>query len=213
MFPIQGYHVRPRDGLHFVRLFADAQFYSLPCLISQLFESEIFIQIGDWNFQIPRDVFSSPGDSPNFFSLTFEAFFATPGEVFPGLDRQGLLRPPAIIPPMVLNRSAEVFAELLHFLKGLEQKLTPHSISYNLRQQSTEIVIQLQDIQKMGVQLVSDGCSPSRTASPGGASVRYSRPLVDDKSHELIVEIGDENTRIDLNTMRADFYGSTKTRI
>ncbi|EEH39531.2 hypothetical protein PAAG_08801 [Paracoccidioides lutzii Pb01] len=102
-FPNQGYHVRPRDGLYFVRLFADAQFYSLPRLISQLFESEIFIQIGGRNFQIPRDVFSSPGDSPNFFSLTFEAFFATPGEVLPGLDRQGLLRPPAIMPPMVLN--------------------------------------------------------------------------------------------------------------
>jgi hypothetical protein len=25
---LQGYHVRPRDGGHFVRLFADAQFYS-----------------------------------------------------------------------------------------------------------------------------------------------------------------------------------------
>ena len=25
---LQGYHVQPRDGTHFVRLFADAQFYS-----------------------------------------------------------------------------------------------------------------------------------------------------------------------------------------
>jgi hypothetical protein len=25
---LQGYHVNPRDGEHFVRLFADAQFYS-----------------------------------------------------------------------------------------------------------------------------------------------------------------------------------------
>lgn len=25
---LQGYHVQPRDGKHFVRLFADAQFYS-----------------------------------------------------------------------------------------------------------------------------------------------------------------------------------------
>jgi hypothetical protein len=28
---LQGYHVRPRDGGHFVRLFADAQFYSCKC--------------------------------------------------------------------------------------------------------------------------------------------------------------------------------------
>lgn len=25
---LQGYHIQPRDGTHFVRLFADAQFYS-----------------------------------------------------------------------------------------------------------------------------------------------------------------------------------------
>lgn len=25
---LQGYHIKPRDGTHFVRLFADAQFYS-----------------------------------------------------------------------------------------------------------------------------------------------------------------------------------------
>lgn len=30
---LQGYHVRPRDSTHFVRLFADAQFYNCetPC--------------------------------------------------------------------------------------------------------------------------------------------------------------------------------------
>ncbi|KAJ5485738.1 hypothetical protein N7530_000038 [Penicillium desertorum] len=96
---LQGYHVRPQDGAQFVKLFADAQFYTLPRLMSQLFESECFIQIGDRHFQIPRDIFSGPGDSPNFFTLGFAAFFASPSEVFPGLDRQGLLRPPAIIPP------------------------------------------------------------------------------------------------------------------
>lgn len=29
---LQGYHIRPRDGSHFVKLFADAQFYSCQCL-------------------------------------------------------------------------------------------------------------------------------------------------------------------------------------
>ncbi|KAJ5849072.1 hypothetical protein N7534_007761 [Penicillium rubens] len=96
---LQGYYVRPQDGAQFVKLFADAQFYTLPRLMSQLFESECFIQIGDRHFQIPRDIFSGPGDSRNFFTLGFAAFFASPSEVFPGLDRQGLLRPPAIIPP------------------------------------------------------------------------------------------------------------------
>ncbi|PGH30082.1 glutathione S-transferase [[Emmonsia] crescens] len=230
---LQGYYVRPRDGSHLVKLFADAQFYSLPRLISQLFESEIFIQIGDRHFQIPRDIFSSPGDSPNFFSLAFAIFFTTPGEVF---DRPNLLRPPAITPPVVINRSADVFAELLHMLKGypihirneehraellrdcryfhlrgLEQKLIPHAISYNLLRQKSEIVIRLEDIRQSGVQFVSD-VSPSDRAAAGGW-VHYSRPFVDDTSHELIVEIGDENTFIDLNSMRADFFGLAKARV
>ncbi|KAM6536899.1 hypothetical protein FALCPG4_002875 [Fusarium falciforme] len=54
---LQGYHVSPRDGEHFVRLFSDAQFYSLPKLISQLYEESIFICIGHREFQIPpRDL-------------------------------------------------------------------------------------------------------------------------------------------------------------
>ncbi|KLJ13010.1 hypothetical protein EMPG_12022 [Blastomyces silverae] len=230
---LQGYYVRPRDGSHLVKLFADAQFYSLPRLISQLVESEIFIQIGDRHFQIPRDIFSSPGDSPNFFSLAFAIFFTTPGET---IDRPNLLRPPAVTPPVVINRSAEVFAELLHMLKGypihirneehraqllrdcryfhlrgLEQKLIPHAISYNLLRQKPEIVIRLEDIRQSGVQFVND-VSPADRAASGGW-VHYSRPFVDDAAHELIVEIGDENTFIDLNSMRADFFGLAKARV
>ncbi|PGH03200.1 glutathione S-transferase [Blastomyces parvus] len=230
---LQGYYVRPRDGSHLVKLFADAQFYSLPRLISQLVESEIFIQIGERHFQIPRDIFCSPGDSPNFFSLAFAIFFTTSGE---SIDRPNLLRPPAVTPPVVINRSAEVFAELLHMLKGypihirneehraqllrdcryfhlrgLEQKLIPHAISYNLLRQRSEIMIRLEDIRQSGVQFVSD-VSPADRAASGGR-VHYSRPFVDDASHELIVEIGDENTFIDLNSMRADFVGLAKARV
>ncbi|KAK2793418.1 hypothetical protein FQN52_001555 [Onygenales sp. PD_12] len=233
---LQGYHVRPHDGGHFVRLFADAQFYSLPRLISQLFESEMFIQIGDRHFQVPRDIFSGPGDSPNFFTLGFAVFFANPSEVFPGLDRKGLLRPPSIAPPIVSTRSADVFAELLHMLRGypihirngehradllrdcryfhlrgLEQKLIPHSISYNLLRQKSEIVIRLEDIRQSGVQFVNDVLPSDRAAS--GGWVHYARPFVDDTSHELIVEIGNERTFIDLSSMRADFHGLTKARI
>ncbi|KAG5300365.1 BTB/POZ domain-containing protein [Histoplasma ohiense] len=230
---LQGYYVRPQDGTHFARLIADAQFYSLPRLISQLVESEIFIQIGDRHFQIPRDLFSSPGDYPNFFSLAFAIFFTTPKETF---DRPNLLRPPAVTPPVVINRSAEVFAELLHMLKGyplhvrneehraallrdcryfhfrgLEQKLVPHAISYNSLRRKSEIAIRLQDIRQSGVQFVNDVPASDRTTS--GGWVHYSRPFVDDTSHELIVEIGDENTLINLNSMRADFSGVAKARI
>ncbi|KAK2751140.1 hypothetical protein FQN57_000215 [Myotisia sp. PD_48] len=235
---LQGYYIRPRDGAHFVKLFADSQFYSLPRLISQLFECEIFIQIGDRHFQIPRDIFSGPGDSPNFFSLGFAVFFASPGEVFPGLERKGLLRPPAITPPLISNRSGDVFAELLHMLRGypihirdeehracllrdcryyhlqgLEQKLIPHQINYNLERRRSEITIRLEDVRPSGVSVVFQGpSSPGATTRQGGW-VFYSRPFVDESPHEVVIEIGGDSTHVDLNVMRADFHGQTKARI
>ncbi|EAW07137.1 uncharacterized protein ACLA_018410 [Aspergillus clavatus NRRL 1] len=233
---LQGYHVQPNDESQFVRLFADAQFYSLPRLISQLFESEIFIQIGERHFQIPRDIFSGPGDSPNFFSLGFGAFFASPSQIFPGLDRHGLLRPPAITPPCVPNRSGDVFAQLLHLLRGyplsirdeehraellrdcryfhlrgLEQKLIPHHISSNPLRNRSEIVLRLDDLRPSGVQFARDAGPGAETTMAG--SVAYARPFVDETAHDLIMEIGEENTILDLNVMRARFLNLAKARM
>ncbi|KAJ5779921.1 hypothetical protein N7457_005081 [Penicillium paradoxum] len=232
---LQGYHIRPQDGAQFVKLFADAQFYTLPRLMSQLFEAECFVQIGDRHFQIPRDIFSSPGDSPNFFTLGFAAFFASPSEVFPGLDRQGLLRPPAIIPPSVPNRSADVFDELLHMLRGyplhirnedhrasllrdcryfhlrgLEQKLIPHQIATNPFSQSLEILIRLEDVRPSGIHFASGTASGSPEA---GGMVTYARPFVDENAADLVVEIGDECSLIHRNTMQIEFLGLSKQRI
>lgn len=208
----------------------------VPRLISQLFESEIFVQIGGQNFQIPRDIFSSPGDSPNFFSLGFAVFFSSSGDVFPGLESGGLLRPPSVHPPCVPNRSPQVFSELLHLLRGyplrirdkdhraellrdcryfnlrgLEQKIILHDISYNAERGTSEIIIRLEDIRQSGVSFVGDASPSDR--SPLGGWVNYSRPFVDETSYEIIVEIGDESTRIDFRSMRADFYGDAKARI
>ncbi|KAJ4420701.1 hypothetical protein N0V82_004140 [Gnomoniopsis sp. IMI 355080] len=192
---LQGYHVSPRDGTHFVRLFADAQFYSLPKLISQLHEESIFMSIGHREFQIPRDLFSDPGNSPNFFSLGFAFFFSHPGShLFPGLDREGLIRPPSILPPSVPGRSAETFAELLHLLrgyplhirsdehrasllrdcryfnfKGLEQRLIPHALSFNQTRRKHEIVLRLEDILKSGISVVSEP-APAFTAATAAAA-------------------------------------------
>ena len=169
--------------------------HQVPRLITQLYTSTIFIQIGDRHFQIPRDIFNAPGDTPNYFSLGFAVFFSTPNEVFPGLDQRGLLRPPSIIPPAVLNRSAEVFTELLQVLqgypihirndehraallrdaryfhlKGVEQKLIPHHISFNYARQHMEIVIRLEDIRQSGVSFVSDSHAPAPSDQTTGTS-------------------------------------------
>lgn len=158
-----------------------------------MFKTDIFVRIGGTPFQIPRDVFSAPGDSPNYFSLGFAHFFSTPSEVFPGLDRSALLRPPIISPPTVPNRSGEVFAELLQLLqgypveirndihrsrllrdaryfhlKGLEQRLIPCEISYNLKRQQSEILVRLDDIRQSGVSFSPDkvqGDSESESSS------------------------------------------------
>ncbi|GAM35235.1 hypothetical protein TCE0_017f03410 [Talaromyces pinophilus] len=233
---LQGYHVQPRTGEEFVRLYMDAQFYSLPRLIGQLFESDVFFQIGERDFQVPKDIFSAPGDSPNFFTLGFNIHFSAPPMMLPGLEKTGLLRPPSIIPPSVPNRSAEVFAQLIHILRGypveikneshrqellrdcrylhfrgVEQKLIPHEISYNPERDCSEIVIRLEDIRQSGVQFVADGSLVDGSTSSGW--VYYARPFVDDKPCELIVEIGGQGTVVDLESMRAEFRGLTKARV
>lgn len=221
-----------------MRLFADAQFYTLPKLMSRLYEESIFISIGHREFQIPRDIFSGPGNSPNFFSLGFGVFFSTPEEIFPGLDKEHLIRPPSIMPPCVPNRSADIFNELLHLLrgypvhirdeehrasllrdcryfnfKGLEQKLIPHQISYNLARRRHEITLRLEDILKSGISIASDVMTPSGTGESVSGWVNYMRPYEDDKQHELILEIGGENTKLHLNIMRAEFFGQIKVRV
>ncbi|KAL0783211.1 hypothetical protein CaCOL14_001117 [Colletotrichum acutatum] len=237
---LQGYHVKPRDGTHFVRLFADAQFYSLPKLISQLYEESIFISIGHREFQIPRDIFTDPGNSPNFFSLGFAVFFSNPEDLFPGLDREGLLRPPSILPPSVPNRSADTFAEILHLLrgypvtirneshraellrdcryfnfKGLEQKLIPHHISHNQSRRREEILLRLEDILKSGISVAADvSASPAEHLS---GWVNYARPYVDDRAAELVLEIGGESTRLHFHhssgSVRAEFFKDTRARV
>ncbi|KFA49597.1 hypothetical protein S40293_06606 [Stachybotrys chartarum IBT 40293] len=234
---LQGYHVQPRDGTHFVRLFADAQFYSLPKLISQLYEESIFISIGHREFQIPRSIFNDRGNSPNYFSLGFAAFFSNPAEIFPGLDREGLIRPPSILPPSVPNRSAKTFDDLLHLLKGypvdirdeahrqellrdaryfhfkgLEQRLVPHEISYNQLRKRSEITLRLEYVQKSGISVAQSKASGN---DPSVAHVNYARPYLEDPPAELVLEIGLEDTKIHFSTgsPRAEFFRETRVRV
>lgn len=192
------------------------------------------MQIGDRHFQISRELFAGPGDSPNFFSIGFGVHLATPPDVTSeGLDQLHLLRPPPIEPPAVPHRSAEVFSQLLHLLRGypvrvkdeqhreellrdaryfhlrgLEQRLIAHDISYNPERGHHEITLKLQDIKPSGIRIVTDASRPQDRAN-----VFYSRPFVDQDAYELIVEVGEQGTVLDVNTMIGSFHGSTKARI
>jgi hypothetical protein len=124
--------------------------------------------------------------------LGFAQFFSTPSEAFPGLDRNSLLRPPSISPPSAPSRSGETFNELIKILqgynieirndehrsqllrdaryfhlKGLEQRLIPCEISFNLKRQQSEILLRLEDIRQSGVTFSQDKID-SDTASPSG---------------------------------------------
>jgi hypothetical protein len=197
-------------------------------------------------FRIPRDLFSDPGNSPNFFTLGFAAFFASPGgDLFPGLDREGLLRPPSIAPPSVEGRSPEVFAQLLHLLrgypvhirneehraellrdcryfnfKGVEQRLIPHAIAFNLARGREEIVVRLRDILKSGISVAGEPTA----ADPFRGWVNYARPYVDSKGYELVLEVGGESTRLRFASgpglglggvvnARAEFFGEMRMRM
>jgi len=217
--------------------------------MSQLYEESIFISIGHRDFQIPREIFSDPGNSPNYFSLGFAVFFSTPTEVFPGLSREGLLRPPSILPPSVPNRSADTFAEILHLLrgyplnirneehraellrdcryfhlKGLEQKLIRHHIGYNPCRQRSEITLRLEDVRQSGISITASNTQDALTSTFLGY-VSYARPFIDNKPHDLILEIGDECTMLHFSNasstsnpsskleVRAEFFNEGRKRI
>lgn len=210
--------------------------------MSQLYEESVYTSVGHREFQIPRELFTDAGNSPNFFSLGFAVFFSTPDDLFPGLDKDGLLRPPSIVPPSIPGRSPEIFQEILHLLrgypvdirseahraellrdcryfnfKGLEQRLIPHAISFNSSRRRDEIVLRLKDILKSGISIANE----PTPVDPLAAWINYARPFVDDRPYELVLEIGDELTRLQINpggvfnanNLRAEFFGEVKIRV
>jgi hypothetical protein len=221
----------------------------VPRLTQQLFKSDIFIQVGERNFQLPRNLFSSPGDQPNYFSLGFAHFFSTSTEhQFPGEESsQTLLRPRALLPPSVPNKDGDIFADLLAILqgydvhikdeahraklvkdaryfhlKGLEQKLLPATLSYNLARDRAEILMKLEDLRQSGITFIPDSSIPAALDSTSQHSVdehagyiAYQRPFIDDIARELIVELAGphENSRIDPLSKRALFTGEVRAKM
>ncbi|KAK7207696.1 hypothetical protein BZA70DRAFT_272005 [Myxozyma melibiosi] len=228
---LQGYYVVPKDEYHFVYLYADAHYYQLPKLVKLLFNSEIFVRIGSTPFRIPKELLSKPGDSPNFFSLGFSSFFASPEEVFPGT--RGLIRPPAVAPPQVLAHSEELFQQLLQAFKGaplqfkspehrdllikeckyyhfrgLEQKLIPIDISKNLLTGREEITIRLRDIKPASVNVDSNIDGDLQR-------VRYKRPYTDDELRDLVIQVDQKEIVLrayDIANINNDSSGKRKCR-
>ena len=125
--------------------------------------------------------------------------------MFPGLDRQTLLRPPSILPPSVANRSGDVFADLLRILqgyevkirdpdhraellrdaryfhlKGVEQKLLPCEISQNVLRGRSEIVLRLEDIRQSGVNFLPEARGRLSQSGPASNTKSDSTPSSDE---------------------------------
>ena len=173
--------------------------------------------------------------------------FAPPGGgpegIFPGLDREGLLRPPSIVPPSVQGRSADIFAELVEMLKGydvhirneehrsalqrdakyfmskgLEQRLIQHRIERSLATGMDEIGIRLEDVRQSGITVgfyvvKQEERGSGARAMPHTGDIFYSRPFVDKRPYTLVLEIRDECVKINLSHMHAYFSGEAKKRI
>ena len=144
------------------------------------------------------------------------------------------LRPPALAPRALPGRDPAIFADLLRMLqgydvavrdtvhrrallrdaryfhfKGVEQRLLPCRVAFNLRRGRREITMRLEDLRVQGVgfaadpQAVGAGAAPPGPLSPGGAQtgpsiaaaartghLTYRRPLIDDEAYDLVLEIG-----------------------
>jgi len=133
-------------------------------------------------------------------------------------------------------RSEEHRAELLRdcryfHLKGLEQKLIRHEISYNLLRKRHEISLRLEDIRQSGVSIIGDPSSsppppdisnistPTSTTSVPQSQqnlvgyINYARPFVDAQPYELLLQISSSETLLHCSSSRAEFFGETKARI
>lgn len=210
----------------------DANYYHLPRLINQLATSEIFMRIGTHSFKIPRNIFSNPGDTPNFFTVGFVGFFGSGIEMPKHIK---FIRPPPMAPPTVPNRSCELFADLLKVLRGgpvevrsrehralllkecryyrfrnLEQRLIEHSIDFNRLHDCEEITINLEDMK-------FDNLFSLRPIATGSEVLFYKRPFVDKDPRELIIQItGQEQVQIyqekDL-TWKAKFFDKPEKKL
>lgn len=192
---LQGYYVDIRDEYEFAYLFADANYYDLPGLKDIIYKSDIFTRIGNKSFRISKELITSPGNVPNYFSVSFNALYGE--SLDQGLLRK-FLRPPQLKPPTLSTHSLDLFEELLGLLQGkplqirsedhrrsllkecryykflaLEQQVINHKILVNPFTGQEEIILNIEDIKKKG-------CSTVKPLDDHHETIlTYSRPYAD----------------------------------
>lgn len=104
-------------------------------------------------------------------------------------------------------------------LRGLEQMLIPHHISFDAIDQKSQIVLHLEDVRQSGIE-IRPSMADTPTEFERQTNIRlkaweatYTRPFTDTHPHELIVQTGAHEAMIDHGTFRVRFYGAAHDKI
>ncbi|KAF7722005.1 hypothetical protein EC973_003788 [Apophysomyces ossiformis] len=200
---LRGYYIRPKDDLQNQDLLTDARYYGLKRL-QKMLEEYLYLNIGGRVFRVSWDLFKKDG-TKNFFNGPLMHTLFSPHDS----GNQ--------TPPVYIEKDPDIFADIITFLRGYtihikdevhRKNLLKDAQFYAFRQLterlltaqrtidgfteegSAEILLQLQDVRKIGLQ-------PPKVASnkPGAelscyewnmSRVRYKR---EDTLHALLIQI------------------------
>ncbi|GMG22131.1 unnamed protein product [Ambrosiozyma monospora] len=212
---LQGYAIKIDDENEFLHLFTDSVYFHLVKLKELVLKYDIFANIGGKCFRISKELLTSDGNYPNYFSFTFNCIMKEHHQV---KELQGLIRPPNVT-PYTSARSSALFQDLLDKLQGksvvirndehrknlieecryykfkaLEQEFVKCRISVNPFSKDEEIVMNYRDIVNSKVSSIN-----------GSSFTRYSRPYVDNtKSRVLVLQVESSEVSLLIN-LKTDF--------
>ncbi|GME89289.1 unnamed protein product [Ambrosiozyma monospora] len=212
---LQGYSIKIDDENEFLHLFTDSVYFHLVKLKELVLKYDIFANIGGKCFRISKELLTSEGNYPNYFSFTFNSIMKEHDQV---KELQGLIRPPNVS-PYTSARSSALFQDLLDKLQGksviirndehrrnlieecryykfmaLEQEFIKCKISVNPFTKDEEIVMNYRDVVTSKVSSISES-----------SIARYSRPYVDNnKFRALVLQIESSEVSLLIN-LKTDF--------
>lgn len=200
----------------------------------QLSEGDVYIRISHVEFRVPRKLFDTPGNERNYFTASYASIFMEPVSAFPGLQaaqHDQLSRPPAISPPQINDRSAQLFADVLELLRGrdvenvlagkgesyrddlrtecqyyrfmhLDQRLVKCHMSWNALDNWNEIVIPYSHVKVQRTSMSCDGPAPGY--------ICYQRPYLDVEPAVLVLEL--QHITLSLEPAATGRSGKSKLR-
>lgn len=214
---LQGYSIKIEDDFEFFYLLLDANYFRLKRLKSRIISEGLIINIGGKIFNLPKEIMSSKGNYPNFFSVIYNSMLLDPYA-----KNKLFIRPPPIT-PYVCNRSSVIFEDILYALYGntveikseehrknlineckyyqffgLEQKFINCKILENPFSSNEEILINYEDIKKDG--LLNDTLDSMIGQNNAFTVVKYSRPYVDTGVYrDLVLQIKSTDVNLMVN--------------